>query len=100
MGRAGPDLWEVYCGRASKFSGLLAPLYKSIIRSGDLKKALSQSPVRCFSLARANQEKWACLISQNDFLRTVNLDTGWMRVNSCLTADHDALTGFWEVNAE
>lgn len=64
------------------------------------KKALSQSPVRCFSLARANQEKWACLISQNDFLRTVNLDTGWMRVNSCLTADHDALTGFWEVNAE
>lgn len=92
MGGAGPDLGEVYCGRASKFSGLLAPLYKSIIRSGD--KALSQSPVRCFSLAPEYQEKWACLISQNDFLQTVNLDTGWMRVNSWLTGDHDALTGF------
>lgn len=60
----------------------------------EIKKALSQSPARCFSLAWAYQEKWACLVSQNDFLRTVNLDTGWMRVNSWLTGDHDALTGF------
>lgn len=84
MERAGPDLWEGYCGHASKFSGLLAPLYKSIIRSGD-KESPSQSPVQCFSLARAYQEKWACLVSQNDFLQTVNLDTGWMRVNSWRT---------------